>query len=146
VLSLNDKSQTLHQSKPQDKSEIEKKQQYLKKAKKQLGEAEHKYNMANLLGSGGFAVEAMPALGEAVEGALQSLALLDGQEVIPLSITHIESQFIAPGKVNRNAATLVAQLRENSVGLEKQEALALLKDGELLMQDVAETLNRLTFR
>ncbi len=146
VLNLNSELQTLHQSQPQDKKQQDKQKQQLNKARKHLNHAERKINMATVLANGGFVIEAIPALGEAVEGSLESLALLDDIDNTPLSILYIESHLIGTKKVPENTTTLVAQLRENKESMEEQQALTLLKDGQTLLQHVTETLNQMALR
>jgi len=146
VLSLNGEVDTLHRSKPQSQDELKKQKQRLNLAQKRLKEADHKYNMSKLLAGGGFEIEAIPALFESVEGALESLALLEDYKELPLSISYIESHLVSSGKVTQVAITLVAQLREDSKITDKQQALGLLKDGETLLVNVNETLNQLVLR
>jgi len=145
VLSLNQKTQTLHQSAAMDKPQQQIQRQRLHKARQRLEQAERKHSMAQVLASGGFQIEALPALSDAVEGGLASLAILDAHESSPLSITFIESHLVNNNKAPANTATLVAQLREGNNGsgeFNEKEAAALLKSGTALMQHVAETLNK----
>ncbi len=146
VLSLNENSQTLHQTAVENKSQQALQAKRLNEARQHLQQAKRKHNMAQVLAKGGFVIEALPALGEAVEGGLESLAKLDDYESTPLSITFIESQLSTQAKLPDNTVALVAQLRENSTDLDEKEATALLETGTLLMQHVAETLNKTAFQ
>ncbi len=142
VLSLNQEAQTLHQSTVMDKPQQQIQQQRMQQARQRLKQAERKHSMAQILAAGGFVIESLPALSEAVEGGLESLALLDAHEPSPLSITFIESHLVNHAKAPPNTATLVAQLREGGEELNEKEAVTLLEHGAVLMQHVAETLNK----
>lgn len=144
VLSLNQETQTLHQSTStaMGKSRQQAQARRLQKAHQRLEQAERKHSMAQVLAKGGFGIEALPALSDAVEGALESLAQLDAHEATPLSIAFIESQLVNNTKIPSNTVTLVAQLREGSEGVNEKEAAALLESGAALMQQAAETLNK----
>ncbi|HEB87714.1 MAG TPA: DEAD/DEAH box helicase [Gammaproteobacteria bacterium] len=142
VLSLNQEAQTLHQSTAIDKPQQQIQRQRLHRARQQLKQAERKHSMAQVLAAGGFVIEALPALSDAVEGGLASLALLDAHEASPLSITFIKSHLVNKAKAPPNTTALVAQLREGSEGLNEKEAVVLLESGAALMQHVAETLNK----
>ena len=141
ILSLNSEAQTLHQSIPLGKPQKDVQTQRLHNARQRLKQAERKHSMAQVLADGGFVIEALPALRDAVEGALESLAQLDAHEETPLSITFIESHLIKNAKTPPNTVTLVAQLREGSNACNENEATALLRSGAALMQQVAETMN-----
>ncbi len=148
VLSLNQEAQTLHQSITMEKPQKQIQRQRLHRARQRLTQAERKHSMAQVLASGGFQIEALPALSDAVEAGLASVALLDTHVPSPLSITFIESHLVNNDKVPANTATLIAQLREankgseNSAEVSQKEATVLLKRGAALMQHVAETLNK----
>ncbi len=142
VLSLNQEAQTLHQSTVMDKPPQQIQQQRMQQARQRLKQAERKHSMAQVLAAGGFVIESLPALSEAVEGGLESLALLDAHKLSPLSITFIESYLVNHAKAPPNTATLVAQLREGGEELDEKEAVTLLEHGAVLMQYVAETLNK----
>jgi len=141
VLSLNQEAQTLHQATATGKPQ-QLQAQRLHKARQRLKQAERKHSMAQVLAGGGFVIEALPALSDAVEGGLESLAHLEGHETAPLSIAFIESQLVNSAKTPANTATLVAQLREGGGGLTEKAVTTLLENGAALIQHVAETLNK----
>ena len=148
VLRLNQEAETLPQSITMEKPQKQRQRQRLHRARQRLTQAERKHSMAQVLASGGFQIEALPALSDAVEAGLASVALLDTHVPSPLSITFIESHLVNNDKVPANTATLIAQLREankgseNSAEVSQKEATVLLKRGAALMQHVAETLNK----
>ncbi len=142
VLTLNPQAQTLHQSAAMEKPQQEAKIRRLNKARKQLQQAERKHSMARVLSDGGFVIEALPALGEAVEGGLESLALLENHETTPLTIACIESLQINGAMTPSHTAALVAQLREADKSINEKQATRLLDSGNTLMQQIAETLNK----
>jgi len=142
VLSLNPPGVTLHQSTTVKKTQHKIQAQQLHKARQRLKEAEHKHNMAQVLAKGGFIIEAVPALSEAVEKGVESVALLENHEATPLSIAFIESRLTASAKLPAHTATLVAQLRENERQFDKIEAAKLLDKSTVVIQHAAETLNK----
>ena len=146
VLSVNAESQTLHRSKPQDQEELRKQKQRLNLAKKHMSKAEHKYGMVKLLIGGGFAAEAIPALAEVVEFALESLAILKNYETSALTISFIELHFVATKMIDQRVISVIAQLRENKNLADVKQAHSLLENAELLIQNVNETLNRSLLR
>ena len=142
VLTLNKEAQTLHQSQQYDKKQEDYQNLQLVKARKHFKQAEHKFSMAKLLNDGGFTQEAVPALCEAVEGALESLAVLDKQATLPLSISYIESHLITNGIISENTLGLLAQLRDNIEEIRSQRVVKLLKEAETLLQQVDEALTK----
>lgn len=141
VLTLNSQAQTLHQSTAMEKPQ-EAKIRQLDKARKRLQQAERKHGMARVLSDGGFVIEALPALSEAVEGGLESLAILENHETTPLTIAFIESLKINDTMDPSRTAALVAQLREDDKGINEKEATRLLDSGNTLMQQITEALNK----
>ena len=150
VLSLNQEARTLHQSTAMDKPQQEAQARRIEKARQRLKQAERKYSMAQVLSNGGFAIEALPALSEAVEGGLESLARLNGHEATPLSISFIESHLLNHAKAPPDTVTLVTRLREQRrggvEGINEKEAHALLEHGAALMQHIAQTINEAALR
>jgi len=144
LLKLNTELQTLHRSPLLSKKHQEATQKQLNKARKRLNQAEHKYNMAQVLSKGGFIIEAMPSLGEAVESSLESLALLENHDSSPLSISYIESDLIRTSRVPKETISLISQLREDNIKISEKYAQTLLESGETLLQQVTETLNKIT--
>ena len=142
VLSLNKPSETLHQSQLVERARRDEQTQRLNRARKRLAEAERKHAMSQVLANGGFVIEALPALSEAVEGAVEALAHLDGHDTIPLPIALVESQWVKTEKLPSGTATLVAQLREGGKTLDEKQARALLESAGEMMQQAAEVLNR----
>ncbi len=149
VLSLNQNMQTLYQSSTIDKPKQQIQKQYLHQARQQLKQAERKHSMAQVLADGSFVIEALPVLSEAVEGGLESLALLDAHEASPLStlsINFIESHLVGTAKAPANTTNLVTTLREANKKISEKEAISLLESGAVLMQHVTETLNKAAFQ
>lgn len=120
--------------------------QRLIKARQQMSKAERKHKMAQVLAAGGFSCEALPALNEATETALFSLALLEGHTVTPLTMGFIESTLVKQGKVPESCAGLVARLREDHTTYSEQQASSLLEEGAALMTHITQTLNEAALR
>jgi hypothetical protein len=141
VLSLNPAVETLHQSATVEKSQNKRRKARLEKARQRLRQAERKHDMAQLLAKGGFVVEAVPPLREAVEMSLESVAMLENQDVTPLSIHFIETKLTDSIKLPTDTVKLVARLREENLHNDS-DASALLEQGATLMQHVCEALNK----
>ena len=116
VLSLNNKSsRTLHQSPVQDRQRQEERQRWLTQARKRFSQAERKQRMAGVLAEGGFPIEALAPLREAVEQSLQALVQLLGEEEIKeLSLGFIETRLIAENMVPDRNASISSKDYENS--------------------------------
>ena len=146
VLTFNGEANTLHRSPAMHKPQQELQKQRLSKARQQMTKAERSHKMAQVLAAGGFACEALPALSEATETALFSLALLEGHTVTPLTMGFIESTLVKQGKVPESSVAFVARLREDHSAYSEQQASTLLEEGAALMIHVTQTLNEAALR
>ncbi|MEE8587044.1 MAG: C-terminal helicase domain-containing protein, partial [Acidobacteriota bacterium] len=129
----------LHRSpRMEDDSEKREAEKRLRQARQILSQAERKMKMARLLSQGGFPIEALPALNEAVEAALHSLACLEnlsnGKEPVPLE--RIESTFESAGHLPDGSSNLVSRLREAVEGQQDDEsdAQSLVEEGQRLWE------------
>ncbi len=116
-------------------------------ARRRFTQARHKQRMAAVLADGGFAVEALAPLAEAVEIALQSLAGALGEaeaEEIPLRL--VESRLAGEGLIPEGAPALVARLRAGTDGCGENAARALLEQGRTLLAHGAAALEPKTGR
>jgi len=116
-------------------------------------QAERKGKMAALLAGGGFALEALAPLREAIETGLHALALAtgggeepadsgDGMREIPMS--RIEAHLARHEVVDPALAGLVGQLRgrapESLLGVEEDEAREWLAAGERLVAQIGQAV------
>jgi SNF2 family DNA or RNA helicase len=103
----------------------------LARARETFEQAERKMRMATVLAGGGFPIEALPALREAVEVSLRAWAQLEGRENAG------DETVPAPWR------ELVAALRgspEAMLGAEEDEARRWIEDGGRLLRELGENL------
>jgi len=113
----------------------------LEAARRRFSQAERKQRMATVLADGGFTVEALAPLTEAVEIALQALAGALGEAAagkIPLGL--IESWLTDEGWVPTDAPALVARLRAGTDRCGEEEARTLFEQGRTLLAHGAAAL------
>jgi hypothetical protein len=142
-----------------DPAEVERRRRQARA--RELGEqAERKEKMAALLGGGGFPVEALAPLREALETGLRGLALVargpaeppgdgDGSEEVPLP--WIEAYLAGPGApapaLDSSILELMAKLRGGSealLGVAEDEARAWLAAGRRLVAQLGQALQGAT--
>lgn len=148
IVSLNKTAaRTLHQSSAQSRQRSEARNRWLAEARKQFEEAARKRRMAGVLAEGGFPVEAVAPLREAVELGLHALGRALGEESgESLSLGFIESRLVTDGLAPSEAPTLVARLREGLNGGGEPAARKLSEDGNQLLDHAAEALDRMALR
>jgi hypothetical protein len=134
--------QSLHRSPSLEHKHVQERALRLKEARRRLAAAEPKQRMARVLAEGGFPIEAMAPLGEALETALQSLAHLLGEEAGKrITMATVESRLVKEGLLPAEAPDLVARIRA-SEPLSIERAEALIADGHRLLGQANETLER----
>jgi superfamily II DNA/RNA helicase len=138
-----------HSSPAFDDQASTKKDRSLKEAKKIFSQAERKMLMSSVLTEGGFPMEALTPLSQAVELALKASAYLageidvEGNKDLPLS--RIQSRIIASGFLPDNAVAIVASLRESIQQLENLDentAINLIQSSRNLIHHVNQALNK----
>jgi len=114
-----------------------------KEAHKVFSEADRKMRMSTLLAEGGFPLEALSPLGQAVELALKASAYSAGEDGAgseeELSLALIQSRIIPAGSLPENAVAIVASLRESAQkaeGLDEATARDLIKSAGQLIDHV----------
>ena len=126
----------LHPSTLVDPQEDVERERRLAAARETLTQAERKIRMAAVLASGGFAIEALPALREGVELGLRARAQGDGlglAETEPVPLAWIESHL--PGHLS-----LLKKLRDETealLGATGEEVRAWITAGEGLVGEIA---------
>ncbi len=106
----------------------------LTRARQRLGESEHKRRMAKLLADGGFVAEALAPMREAVEIALQALAIWQGHPAdTPLEMERIDVLLLQTDILPAGTLSLLARLREQpDTGDEAQRSALLAQSDDLL--------------
>jgi hypothetical protein len=97
------------------------KKEFRKEAREVFGKAERKMRMATVLSNGGFPLEALSSVREAVEFALKASAYLAGDEASgagdePVPLVSLESRLIAESLVPDFALSTVARVRDSGQG------------------------------
>lgn len=126
-------------------------QRRLLRARQSFDRGEHKQRMATLLAEGGFPVEALPPLAEAVQAALLCLAHLagvaaeDGEELSPTAIEALRRAAPPVGDLAAEALPLAARSQER-VGafatVPEEEARTWVQEGSRLFARIEEGLSR----
>ncbi|MDZ7754480.1 MAG: C-terminal helicase domain-containing protein [Gammaproteobacteria bacterium] len=133
VLQLTGDATPLYQAAPEEAPE--------RVASRRLGEARERMarsrrprEMAQLLHQGGFTVEAVAPMAEAVEGALGALLHWQGHDADGApGLAVVESALVATGLLAADTPAVVARLREAGGMAEGAEAGGLLDRGEQLL-------------
>jgi superfamily II DNA/RNA helicase len=142
----------LHSSPAFDDQASTKKDRSLKEAKKIFSLAERKMQMSSVLSEGGFPLEALTPLNQAVELALKASAYLAGEDQVDgeedLSLSYIQTRIIPIGFLPENAVAIVASLRESVQHPEKLDENAvqnLLQSSQNLIHQVSQAVNKSSF-
>jgi len=120
-----------------------------KKAQKIFSQAERKMQMSSVLAEGGFPLEALTPLSQAVELTLKAAAYLAGEDDADskedLSLTYIQSRIIPTGLLPDNAVAIVASLRESvqqPEELDEDATRNLIQSSQELINQVSQALNK----
>jgi len=120
-----------------------------KEAQKIFSQAERKMQMSSVLAEGGFPLEALTPLSQAVELTLKASAYLAGEDDVEgegdLSLSHIQSRIIPAGILPDNAVAIVASLRESVQKPEKLDddaARNLIQSSQELIHQVSQAVNK----
>jgi hypothetical protein len=131
-----------------DRALIEREKSW-KKAQKIFSQAERKMQMSRVLAEGGFALEALTPLGQAVELALKASAYLAGEDDVDgegdLSLTYIQSRIIPTGILPAYTVAIVASLRESvkqPEGLDEDAVLSLIRSSQELISQINQAVNK----
>ena len=114
---------------------------HLSAALAHLAQGEHKRRMANVLTEGGFSTEALVPMCEALETALQALALWQGCSIeTPLDLKLIDSVLVKMNLPPAEVLSLLTILRDNQATKDEARANQLLAQGDNLFLQVASFL------
>lgn len=126
-------------------------QQRLLRARRSFDRAERKQRMARVLAEGGFPLEALPALTEALAGALLCLAYLVGAvDVSDEDVTSEASEALERAEppvadLATEVASLIARSRKGADAIStatEEDAAAWVADGTRAMRQIADLLGR----
>jgi hypothetical protein len=105
--------------------------------------------MSSVLAEGGFPLEALTPLSQAVELTLKASAYLAGEDDVKgeedLSLSHIKSRIIPAGLLPDNTVAIVASLRESVQQPEKLDddaARNLIQSSQKLIHQVSQAVNK----
>jgi hypothetical protein len=97
--------------------------------------------MAKVLTEGGFATEALAPMRDAVEVAVQALALWQGHAADkPPALGFIDSALVQSQLLPAATLPLIARLREDQLATDEAQAGNLLTQGERLLSQAAALL------
>jgi len=144
VLSMGSASvQTLHSTAQQTQNNDEQRRKQLAEVRKRFAKTERQQRMTSVLADGGFVLEALAPLGEAIESILCAVAFLyheDGD--IPVSETFIEATLLRGGWLTADSAKLIDRLRQGVDGVTEDAAVDLLRQGRDFFEHASEMLSR----
>ncbi|MES9879775.1 MAG: DEAD/DEAH box helicase [Sedimenticola sp.] len=135
ILSANsDNARTLYQASETGKPKASALSKRLSEARKHLTQSEHKQKMATVLANGGFAIEAIRPMSEAVETALHSLLIWQGHSADTETTTaSIDSLLVEPKLLPAETLQLLSHLREDQPITDEKQAIQLLSQCDDLM-------------
>ncbi len=142
VLSTNqDTARTLYRASAEDGAKDDEQVKRLQMARNHLAQSEHKRRMAKVLKEGGFSVEALAPMGEAVETALQALSLWRGHNAeTPLDLEWIDSVLVQSNLLPPENLSLIAALREDQHPSDESRTNELLTQSDGLLSQAASVL------
>lgn len=137
-------SKTLHRAPAMESPPDDGQAQRLTEAREQLAKGEHKQRMAQLLADGGFLLEALPPMREAVEISLRALLQWRNKSCsLPIPLDLIESALIEEDLLPAQALTLISRLtKDQPAATDEGEAEDLVKQGSMLMERAARVLEQ----
>jgi len=138
--------QTLHSTGKQKQNRDEQRRKQLAEVRGRFAETERQQRMASVLADGGFVVEALAPLSEAIEAILHAVALLyheSGDDPVPESF--IESTLLHDAWLSAESIKLIARLRQDIDDLPEDVADDLIRQGRDFFAHASETLSREMF-
>ena len=118
-------------------------------AKEIISGVHRKIEMSTVLSGGGFAVEAVAPIGEAVELAVKASALMAGEVQLSkekeLPLAPIQSRIVSAGLLPDDAVATVASVREAVVkpqSLSEDDSRALITSAHRLIKHVEQAIGR----
>ncbi len=142
VLSANQETgRTLYRASAEDDLKDDEQLKRLNQAHNHLAQSEHKRRMTKVLKEGDFATEALVPLREAVEIALQALAIWQGHD----SETEMDPEWINSALVQADllpseSLSVITALRDDKSSLDQSRTSQLLTQGDNLLSKAASIL------
>ncbi len=113
----------------------------LGQARNHLAQSEHKRRMAKVLKEGGFAAESLAPLSDAVEIALQALAIWRGHDTERATDPEwIDSALVQTNLLPTESLSIIATLREDKIPADESRTIELLSQGDNLLSHAASVL------
>ena len=136
-----DSARTLYHAPPTDRPKDDGSSRRLTEARDRLARGEHKRRMAKVLTAGGFATEALAPMRDAVEVAVQALALWQGHnaDTAP-ALGIIDSALVQTQLLPAATLPLIARLREDQPPTDEAQAGNLLTQSEHFLSQAAALL------
>jgi superfamily II DNA/RNA helicase len=134
-------ARTLYRAPAADRPKDDGQSRRLTAARDRLTRGEHKRRMAKVLSEGGFPMEALVPMREAVETALQALTHWQGHntEVSP-DLELIESTLVQPNLLPEETLSLISLLRDEQSEMDEARAGKLLTQSDSLFSQATSLL------
>ena len=134
-------ARTLYRTPAVDKPTDDGLSRRLTEARNRLARGEHKWRMANVLTKGGFSVEALVPMCEAVETALQALIHWQGHNAeVPADLGLVDSALIQPNMLPNKTLSLISLLRDKQAECDEATAGKLLTQSDSLLAQATSIL------
>lgn len=113
----------------------------LSECRRRMTQSNHKQRMAKVLADGGFSIEALVPMHEAVETALQALALWQGHDAeTPPPLGQLDSLLVETNLLPAETLSLLTQLREDQSKQDEAQVGKLLTQCDSLLSHATSVL------
>ncbi len=134
-------ARTLYRAPAADRPKDDRQSRRLTEARDRLTRGEHKWRMAKVLTEGGFSIEALVPMREAVETALQALIHWQGHNAAALpTVELIDSVLVQPNLLPDETLSLISLLRDEQSELDEAMAGKLLTQSDSLLLQATSIL------
>jgi len=134
-------ARTLYRAPAADRPKDDGQSRRLTEARDRLTRGEHKWRMAKVLTEGGFSIEALVPMREAVETALQALTHWQGHNAAALpTVELIDSVLVQPNLLPDETLSLISLLRDEQSELDEAMAGKLLTQSDSLLLQATSIL------
>jgi superfamily II DNA or RNA helicase len=134
-------AKTLYRAPAANKPKDDGQSRRLTEARDRLARGEHKRRMAKVLTEGGFSIEALVPMREAVETALQALTHWQGHNTAALpTLGLIDSTLVQPNLLPDETLSLISLLRDEQSELDEAMASKLFTQSDSLLSQATSIL------